>query len=369
MISLLLFLEFTLLAWTIYSLYRLWSAFALYCMRKTYTAALDPPSVSVCIPARNEMHAMAECLERVLASDYKKLEIIVYDDSSADETSLIVRSFAHAGVRFVAGSTLPAGWLGKNYALDVLAREASGTYVIFMDVDTHIKPSTISLLVSYIMTERLEMISVLPRREDIGRASVIFGTLRYFWLLVLPWVRRPVSSGLWMTERTKLMREFNGIANMPRSVTPEATLANQIGGRYATLLSSDRLGVSFEKKLSSQYETSQRLLFPLFNGRWYGALGGLLFMLFQVLPLGVLISSVFVSWTILHTFSATVLLGMVGVYGIYLQKMWRQGWWYGMFAWPVLILQELGLFILSVVGYARGTIFWKDRSVTKVTNR
>src|SRR5690606_12928997 len=114
-------------------------------MRKTLKRALitselsssqEYPSVSICIPARNETHAMAECLERVLKSDYKKLEVLVFDDNSKDDTSAIIRSFAQAGVRFVAGTELPEGWLGKNHALDVLSKEASGTYVLFMAVDT-----------------------------------------------------------------------------------------------------------------------------------------------------------------------------------------------------------------------------------------
>ena len=41
----------------------------------------DLPTVSVCIPARNERHAMTACLEGVLASDYEKLEIIPADAS------------------------------------------------------------------------------------------------------------------------------------------------------------------------------------------------------------------------------------------------------------------------------------------------
>ena len=45
------------------------------------TSSDQLPSVSVCIPARNETHAMSECLESVLASDYPKLEAIVLDDT------------------------------------------------------------------------------------------------------------------------------------------------------------------------------------------------------------------------------------------------------------------------------------------------
>ncbi|MEK7621000.1 MAG: hypothetical protein AAB395_01455, partial [Patescibacteria group bacterium] len=34
----------------------------------------DVPSVSLCIPARNETHALADCLTSAISSDYPKLE-------------------------------------------------------------------------------------------------------------------------------------------------------------------------------------------------------------------------------------------------------------------------------------------------------
>src|SRR5688500_11530400 len=100
MIVLLLILV-TLVA--IFILWRLWRAFALYRMPREIKLRTEMPSVTVCIPARNEMHALAECLERVLASDYEKLEILVFDDSSLDDTPTLIKSFAHEGVRFVPG--------------------------------------------------------------------------------------------------------------------------------------------------------------------------------------------------------------------------------------------------------------------------
>ena len=63
---------------------------------------------------------MNDCLERVVASTYPKLEIIVLDDHSQDNTSALIKSFAHKGVRFVEGTKLPEGWLGKNHALQLL---------------------------------------------------------------------------------------------------------------------------------------------------------------------------------------------------------------------------------------------------------
>src|SRR5688500_13660714 len=100
----------------------------------------DMPTVSICIPARNETHALADCLYSVLQSDYEKLEVIVLDDCSHDKTSRIIKSFAQDGVRFIQGEMPAEGWLGKNYACETLAAQANGEYLIYMSVDTRIEP-------------------------------------------------------------------------------------------------------------------------------------------------------------------------------------------------------------------------------------
>lgn len=345
---------------------RLQRALDSYRIKKNYTAALEAPSVSVCIPARNETHAMAQCLERVLASDYRKLEIIVFDDSSSDDTSILVRSFAHAGVRFVPGTELPEGWLGRNHALEVLAREASGTYVLFMDVDTYIQPTTISQLVGHMMTESLVMTSVLPGRSDTWRASTLFGHLRYFWELILARTTAPAtSSSLWMINRHVLLDTLGGFAPHKNEVLPEEHIAAIIGpASYHCLISNHTLGVTYEKKWLSQIETSRRLLFPMMGGMWYGALAGVCALLLLNMPLVLtivgLIAGALPVWTIGALF---IVFGMV-IYGLYLRKIWTDRWWLGGLLWPYVILQELGLFIMSVWGYTRGTITWKGRPVT-----
>src|SRR5690606_35949029 len=162
-------------------------------------AETDLPSVTVCIPARNEAHALLDCLPLVIASDYERLEIIVLDDVSGDETSSLIKSFASEGVRFVKGQPLVSGWLGKNHALEGLLAEASGSYILFMDVDTRLAPQAVSNLVRFALSKRASMVSVLPRREDGWRASVIMSPLRYFWELVFNRRLLPASaSNAWL---------------------------------------------------------------------------------------------------------------------------------------------------------------------------
>lgn len=328
--------------------------------------AENVPSVSVCIPARNETHALTQCLERVLASDYEKVEILVFDDSSEDDTSMIIRSFAQAGVRFVAGTELPEGWLGKNHAFDVLANEASGSYIVFMDVDTVIAPSTIRRLVDVLETEKRSMMCVIPERADGWRLSVLFGHLRYFWELTVSSDTRPASaSALWVIDRDVLLQEIGGMTTYRSTAAPEAAIAARLGPtRYRSLVSNTEISVLYEKKWQSQVETSKRLLYPRANGTTFGALVALSSLIFLNLPLFVVLSGFVFGWDILQLIAGVALgTGMV-VYGMYTHTTWRHHWWAGILAWPAVILQELILFINSIQGYYRRTITWKGRPVS-----
>lgn len=344
-------------------------------MRKTLKRALitselsssqEYPSVSICIPARNETHAMAECLERVLKSDYKKLEVLVFDDNSKDDTSAIIRSFAQAGVRFVAGTELSEGWLGKNHALDVLSKEASGKYVVFMDVDTIIAPSTIRRLVDVLLHEKKTMVSVIPERGDGWRLSVLFGHLRYFWEMTVSNASHPATaSALWIIERRTLLDELGGLETYRATAACEAAIAAKLGyDRYKCLVSSQEIQVQYEKKWLSQVETSKRLLYPRANGTRLGALLALGSLLLLNVPGLVMISIIFIGWTELHLLALVAMLTGMLVYGMYTYTFWRHVWWAGVIAWPVVVFQELLFFINSLQGYYRGTITWKGRPIS-----
>lgn len=309
---------------------------------------------------------MTQCLERVLASDYAKMEIIVFDDSSRDDTSVLIRSFAHAGVRFVPGTDLPDGWLGKNHALEVMAREASGTYVVFMDVDTFIQSTTISQLVSYITTEKLDMLSVIPGRNDNWRASVLFGHLRYFWELILSTPSAPaVSSSLWMIRRITLLDRFGGFEKVRSSVAPEAALASVLTTKaYHCLIGISSLGVSYEKKWHSQLETSRRLLYPMVGGRPLTGMVAVLFLIVLSSPSVLLMSTPLTSWGALQLAGLWLTTLSIIMYMMYTHRLWRRGWFVGGFLWPLVVLQELALLTSSVISYARHTVTWKGRIVT-----
>lgn len=324
------------------------------------------PSVSVCIPARNETHAMTQCLERVVASTYPKMEIIVLDDSSVDNTSILIKSFAHAGVRFVEGSPLPEGWLGKNHAQEGLLRQASGTYVLFMDVDTYIAPHTIEQLMSYAIQEDAAMVSVLPRRSDAWRLSTLFASLRHFWEVMLHTRSSPaVASNAWMVQRRVLLDEFHGFEPHRLNVQPEAQVASVLSkqNRYRFLISTPLLGVAFEKKWSSQLETGVRLLYPMIGGRLVPA-ACVLLVLVSVIVTMTSVPVLLVGSLYVHAIVAGVLsLLWLGLYATYVSHVWARWWVLGALVWPVICIQECGILVVSMFQYGRHAVTWKGRPI------
>jgi len=137
------------------------------------------PTLSVCIPARNETIDLDECLQSLVANNYPKLEILVLDDcSQTRHTADIIRSFAQEGVRFIKGRQPPRRWLAKNWAYQQLLSEADGEIVLFCGVDIRFGPQTLELLVSTLIKKRKTMLSLIPRRA-IDNLLPLIQAMRY----------------------------------------------------------------------------------------------------------------------------------------------------------------------------------------------
>lgn len=351
------------------AVWRLRYAYTHFTMRSLLTNVKSRdklPSVTVCIPARNETHAMTDSLQRVIASSYPKLEVIVLDDLSGDDTSALIKAFAHDGIRFVEGSKLPEGWLGKNHALQGLLKQASGTYVLFMDVDTRLSPESIEELVAYTLQEDALMVSVLPRREDSPRASVFFSPLRYFWEIMFHRKASPATaSGAWMIHRQTLLDRWQGFTQFADAIQPESRLSAELmaSGQYRFLIGTELLGISYEKKWRSQMGTSIRLLFPLLGSKAVNAVIAALDLVIASAPLFVIISGFVTGWGINQVIGAVFYLMFTGLYAMYLRKIWNEASLMGGLLWGYIVIQEAVLVILSVIRYRQKAVTWKGRQV------
>jgi len=110
------------------------------------------PKVSVIIPTFNRAHYLKAAIESVLAQNFRDLEIVVVDDASKDETSLIVRSFTQAPIRYVRHDSKKGPGAARNSGI----REARGEYIALLDDDDEWRPGKLE--------QQVALLDTLPAR-------------------------------------------------------------------------------------------------------------------------------------------------------------------------------------------------------------
>jgi cellulose synthase/poly-beta-1,6-N-acetylglucosamine synthase-like glycosyltransferase len=188
-----------------------------------------PPIVSIIVAACNEEAGIEPALRSVLLQDYPKSEVIVVNDRSTDRTAEILERIAAADhrLRVITIERLPAGWLGKNNALQSGASEATGELLIFADADIVMEPSVFSRAVEYTLAHRIDHLAVAPRVEMKGfllNAFVATFAL-LFSMAIKPWkAKDPASSkhigiGAFNLVRASTYREIGG--HRPIAMRPD----------------------------------------------------------------------------------------------------------------------------------------------------
>lgn len=111
--------------------------------RPWLAAGLEPPPVSVIVPAYNEEASIAATVASILNTDYPApIEVIVVDDGSTDRTSEIVTALNVPGVRLLRKDNG-----GKPSALNAGIAEARAHILVLVDGDTVFQRDTIGNLI------------------------------------------------------------------------------------------------------------------------------------------------------------------------------------------------------------------------------
>lgn len=191
----------TAVVWVVLGTYTAWGWLRFANLRKETAspAKRTLPSLSVVVPARNEAEAVRETIERLGASDYPGLEIVLVNDRSDDGTGDIAESLrpSISNLRVLHVRELPERWLGKTHAMWFGANASSGEWLCFVDGDVHLAPDCLRRAMHYALNHDLHYLTLFPRMKSEGlwsRAFVIaFGFL--FGLGFQPWrAKDPKSS-------------------------------------------------------------------------------------------------------------------------------------------------------------------------------
>jgi cellulose synthase/poly-beta-1,6-N-acetylglucosamine synthase-like glycosyltransferase len=110
------------------------------------------PLISVLIPCFNEEKVIAASVARILASDWRRLEVLVLDDGSKDGTAAAVLS-AFEGEPRVRLLSFENG--GKARALNRGLAVTKGEIVVALDADTLFPPETLPRLVRWFVNPKV----------------------------------------------------------------------------------------------------------------------------------------------------------------------------------------------------------------------
>lgn len=118
--------------------------------RKQTNKKRKPPLVTVLIPAHNEEKVIERTLNSVRTSSYRKLEIIVIDDASSDNTRKIVRDYIqryhYRGIKLMYRRKNAGKAAALNHAL---RKSINGELVMTLDADSVLQKQAIKKAVTY----------------------------------------------------------------------------------------------------------------------------------------------------------------------------------------------------------------------------
>jgi dolichol-phosphate mannosyltransferase len=124
-------------------------------------------SVSVVVPTLNEVDRIAPCLTGLRLQGDVVREILVVDSNSQDGTRELVKEAAEADSRLklVTDDPLPAGWVGRPWALNYgfWSSAPESEWILGIDADTEPQPGLVDSLVAAAVEEGYDLLSLSPQ--------------------------------------------------------------------------------------------------------------------------------------------------------------------------------------------------------------
>ena len=189
------------------------------------------PTASVIVAARNEEKNILRCLNSLNNLEYpdNKLEIIIVDDRSDDQTGKLIDDYIHGKPIFKKIVTKQAigGLKGKTNALANAIEIAKGEIILTTDADCAVSPTWAKTLASYYKKDVAMVFGFTSQIWDNNFNGM--QNLDFVYLLTVAAgtinLNKPLSCiGNNMSYRKTVYREVGGYENLPFSVTEDFNL-------------------------------------------------------------------------------------------------------------------------------------------------
>ncbi|MBL4655574.1 MAG: glycosyltransferase [Bacteroidia bacterium] len=93
----------------------------------------DSPFFSIILPTYNRADFLPKAVESVLSQKYEDYELIIIDDASTDNTSILIDKYSDVRIRYLINEKNIERSASRNKGI----REAKGKYICFLDSDDY----------------------------------------------------------------------------------------------------------------------------------------------------------------------------------------------------------------------------------------
>lgn len=336
-----------------------------------------PLWLSLLIPARNEAGRLPGLLASLGALD-PDMETIILDDHSSDATANLARAWAKLQPRasVMAGTPLPAGWLGKPHACQQLAGAAGGHWLLFIDADVRLRPGALAAIRAELMGCELRGVagvSLWPKAAGRGLlAHLVLPLLSWSLIAFLPIPLIPVrglttavaANGQALAFQREAYDAISGHGVARRDILEDMTLARAVkrSGRSFRLVNATRaLECVMYANDRETWDGLRKNTAPAFGGPVGVGVTGALFVALYAYPAFKVLRSV-ARGSLDGQALLEVGLGMVP--RVLADLLFDQPPVWSL-AHPASIAVWLALAGSSAWGQARGVLRWKGRRVSE----
>lgn len=213
------------------------------------------PFVSIIVPAYNEGVVLHSTVNSLLASTYRRSEIIIVDDGSTDNTWSVAQSLAstHKTVRAIHQVNG-----GKATALNRGIKDAKGSIIIGVDADTTFMPNTVENLVRHFQDKTVGAVAGVVRVGNIHGLLTLWQALEYTLSINIERGAHaylgsimivPGACGAW---RKSAIKQAGGVSHSTLAEDCDLTLRIQQLGHYKILQDNEAISYTeAPEKLSS----------------------------------------------------------------------------------------------------------------------
>lgn len=213
---------------------------------------IEWPKVSILLAARNEEKLIKRSLDHLVKLDYPsdKLEVLIGDDQSTDNTLSIVREFILEQSNFQVFSIESnlGKARGKGNVLAQLAHKATGEFYLITDVDVALPSNWVKSIISAFD----EKVGIVSGTTTCERHNQFSNLQAIDWLHFMGYIKAFANVGVSCTAvgnnmgvRAKAYRECGGFEALDFSITEDYKLFEAVtrnGWDWKALCSESNLG-------------------------------------------------------------------------------------------------------------------------------